>query len=80
MQRRQFHQLSVAAAAAAWSARGRSQSPAGVPTLGTNLSGMEWARPGLRLSLSSMPNLHFTVPRRSEVAYLASQGFLRNRH
>lgn len=40
---------------------------------------MEWARPGLRLSLSSMPNLHFTVPRRSEVAYLASQGFLRNR-
>jgi hypothetical protein len=47
--------------------------------MGTNLSGMEWARPGLRLSLSSMPNLHFTVPRRTEVAYLASQGFMKNR-
>jgi len=78
MRRRQFHQLSAAATAALLLRRGQSQ-PGLAPAMGTNLSGMEWARPGLRVSLSSMPNLHFTVPRRAEVAYLASQGFLKNR-
>lgn len=87
MRRRQFHQFTAAAGAALWLPPGvRAQAPppaqgrpAPSPAMGTNLSGMEWARPGLRLSLSSMPNLHFTVPRRAEVAYLASQGFLKNR-
>lgn len=47
--------------------------------VGTNLSGMEWAAPGLRYGLSSGPNLHFTVPRAADVAYLAAQGFTKNR-
>lgn len=91
MHRRQFQQISAALAAAmAWPSGGRTQGAAGLstgaaavlpplPSIGTNLSGMEWARPGLRRSASSLPNLHFTVPRRAEVAYLASQGFLKNR-
>ena len=85
MHRRQFHQLSAAAAAALLLPRqAQSQAPVSgerpaAPAIGTNLSGLEWARPGLRHSLSSLPNLHFTVPRRADVAYLASQGFVRNR-
>jgi hypothetical protein len=47
--------------------------------MGTNLSGMEWARPGLRYGLSSEPNIHFSVPRAAEVAYLAACGFRKNR-
>ncbi|MDB5868273.1 MAG: Twin-arginine translocation pathway signal [Polaromonas sp.] len=47
--------------------------------MGTNLSGMEWAKPGLRHSLSSAPNIHFSVPRKAEVAYLADCGFTKNR-
>jgi hypothetical protein len=87
MQRRQFHQLSALAAALLLQRRAGAQTP-GRPTppvaptgpvIGTNLSGLEWARPGLRHSLSSLPNLHFTAPRRADVAWLASQGFLRNR-
>jgi endoglucanase len=50
----------------------------GLP-MGTNLSGMEWAKPGLRYGRSSVPNLHFTVPRASDVAYLAANGFNKNR-
>ncbi|HSV44238.1 MAG TPA: cellulase family glycosylhydrolase, partial [Ramlibacter sp.] len=37
------------------------------------------AHPGLRLSASSAPNIHFTVPRKAEVAWLAASGFSRNR-
>jgi endoglucanase len=47
--------------------------------MGTNLSGMEWARPGLRYGLSSEPNIHFSVPRAAEVAYLAACGYRKNR-
>lgn len=47
--------------------------------MGTNLSGMEWATPGLRYGLSCAPNIHFTVPRRADVAYLAACGFTKNR-
>ena len=47
--------------------------------MGTNLSGMEWANPGLRHGLSSEPNIHFSVPRAAEVAYLAACGFRKNR-
>ncbi len=47
--------------------------------MGTNLSGMEWARPGLRYGQSTMPNLNFTVPRKADVAYMAATGYTRNR-
>lgn len=47
--------------------------------MGTNLSGMEWAKPGLRYGSSTLPNLNFTVPRRADVAYLAANGFTKNR-
>jgi endoglucanase len=47
--------------------------------MGTNLSGMEWSRPGLRYGLSTEPNIHFSVPRAAEVAYLAACGFRKNR-
>ncbi|MDB5947748.1 MAG: Twin-arginine translocation pathway signal, partial [Ramlibacter sp.] len=47
--------------------------------MGTNLSGMEWARPGLRYGLGTQPNVHFTVPRKADIAYLAACHFTRNR-
>ena len=47
--------------------------------IGTNLSGMEWARPVLRYGQSSMPNLNFTVPRAADVSFLAATGYTRNR-
>jgi endoglucanase len=53
-------------------------APGGV-ALGVNLSGMEWAESGHRFGSGTLPNLHFTVPRASDVAYLASQGFTRSR-
>ena len=56
-----------------------SNQPQRRTAVGTNLSGMEWAAPGLRYGLSSAPNLHFTVPRAADVAYLAAQGFTKNR-
>jgi hypothetical protein len=49
------------------------------PAIGTNLSGLEWARPGLRYGASTLPNLNFTVPRKADVAYLAANGFTKNR-
>jgi endoglucanase len=49
------------------------------PAMGTNLSGMEWAAPGLRYGQSTLPNVNFTVPRAAEVKYLAASGFTRNR-
>ena len=47
--------------------------------MGTNLSGMEWAKPGLRYGQSTMPNVNFTVPRKADVAYIASTGYSKNR-
>jgi endoglucanase len=47
--------------------------------MGTNLSGMEWARPGLRYGQSTKPNMNITVPRASDVKYLAANGFSKNR-
>ena len=47
--------------------------------MGTNLSGMEWASTGLRYGGSSAPNLHFTVPRNADVAYLAACGYTKSR-
>ncbi len=52
---------------------------AGAVAMGTNLSGMEWARPGLRYGTSSLPNLHFAVPRKADIAYLAACGYTKNR-
>ncbi|MEO5659336.1 MAG: cellulase family glycosylhydrolase [Polaromonas sp.] len=85
MQRREFSQSAAAMAALAF----LGLKPAGLaaapgqrsefPAMGTNLSGLEWARPGLRYGLSSAPNIHFTVPRKADVAYLAACGFSQNR-
>ncbi|WP_431097366.1 cellulase family glycosylhydrolase [Polaromonas aquatica] len=88
MHRREFSQAAVAAGALAafgpfMAARlagaATPLAAAGTPAMGTNLSGMEWAKPGLRRNTSSAPNIHFTVPRKVDVAYLASCGFTKNR-
>jgi endoglucanase len=47
--------------------------------MGTNLSGMEDADTGLRFGESTLPNVHFTVPRRADVSWLAANGFTKNR-
>ena len=85
MQRREFSQVAATLAALGLWGRQTVQA-AGQPdaktrqvAMGTNLSGLEWANPGLRHSLSSAPNIHFTVPRKADVAYLASCGFTKNR-
>ena len=49
------------------------------PVMGTNLSGMEWAKPGLRYGQSTRVNLNYTVPRPSDVAYLPNNAFRKNR-
>jgi endoglucanase len=85
VRRREFSQAAAALAALsclrapdkAWASE--PGAAAGMPAMGTNLSGMEWARPGLRYGLSSEPNIHFSVPRAAEVAYLAACGFRKNR-
>ncbi|MBC7430856.1 MAG: hypothetical protein H7345_02195, partial [Rubritepida sp.] len=85
MHRREFSQAAASMAALAFWGRQPAQA-AGQPeakmpptAIGTNLSGLEWAAPGLRHSLSSAPNIHFTVPRKADVAYLAACGFTKNR-
>jgi endoglucanase len=55
-----------------------SPAPSG-SSMGTNLSGLEWAAPGLRYGLSTAPNINITMPRKADVALLASVGFLKNR-
>ena len=47
--------------------------------IGANLYGMQAAEFGLRYGSGSLPNVHFTVPRKSDVAWLAANGFTRNR-
>ncbi len=47
--------------------------------IGVNLSGMEWAETGLRFGGGSQPNIHFTVPRRADVAYLATKNYTKVR-
>ena len=88
MQRREFSQAALAAGALAAlgpltvsreAQAAVARAAAGMPAMGTNLSGMEWAKPGLRANTSSAPNLHFTVPRKADVAYLAACGFIKNR-
>ena len=62
---------------------GAAPAPAepGVPlvaTLGTNLSGLEWAG-DVRRSADTRPNLDYTVPRVADVRWLAANGFGKNR-
>ena len=47
-------------------------------TMGTNLSGMEWAF-NVRSTPNTAPNLNITVPRAAEVRWLAVNGFGKNR-
>jgi len=47
--------------------------------MGTNFSGMEWALGELRESPRTRPNIDYTPPRAVAVAYLAANGFGRNR-
>jgi len=47
--------------------------------IGANLTGMQTAEFGLRYGSGTMPNIHFTVPRKSDVAWLAANGYMRNR-
>lgn len=88
MHRREFSQAALAAGALAalsplvvsrQAQAAVARAAAGMPAMGTNLSGMEWAKSGLRANTSSAPNLHFTVPRKADVAYLAGCGFMKNR-
>lgn len=86
MRRRTFAQAATASAALALVGCGMPIGqlwlrlfPKPGPALGTNLSGMEWAQPGLRYGPGSAPNINFTAPRKAEVAWLASQGYTRNR-
>lgn len=90
MQRREFAQAAVAAATlgnlrlgavVALGVQSTSSTLAAVGTTpaGTNLSGMEWAKPGLRIGTSTAPNMHFTVPRAADIAYLASCGYNKSR-
>jgi hypothetical protein len=83
MRRRTLVQLTAAGGVLPWLPGclwGESSAQAGNgATIGTNLSGMEWTKVGIRRTAGSLPNINFTVPRRSEIAWLAAQGFRRNR-
>ena len=91
MDRREFSRLGAAVVLGhpvlllSGAARGALQAKPGAGTntgpvaMGTNLSGMEWARPGLRYGESSLPNIHFAVPRKADIAYLAACGYTKNR-
>ena len=87
MDRREFSRLGAAVVlgppvlllSGAASGAPQAGKGAGPVAMGTNLSGMEWAKPGLRYGASSLPNVHFTVPRKADVAYLAACGYLKNR-
>ncbi len=57
-------------------------SPAVPPSalaIGTNLVGMQTAEIGLRYGGGTLPNIHFTVPRAADVAWLAANGYTKNR-
>lgn len=60
-------------------AGGGSSPAAPAWVLGVNLSGMEWAQPGLRFGASNLPNINYTVPRKKDVSYLAALGFTKFR-
>jgi hypothetical protein len=66
------------AAAKPLSAPLRAPGAAG-PAIGVNLSGMEWAETGMRFGGGTAPNIHYTVPRKADIAYLAANGFTKTR-
>ncbi len=83
MRRRSFVQLAAAAGAlpalpgCLW--RESNAQGAGSAPIGVNLSGMEWPKPNIRRGNSTLANLHFAPPRKAEIAWLAQNGFRRNR-
>ncbi|MDQ3058145.1 MAG: glycoside hydrolase family 5 protein [Pseudomonadota bacterium] len=89
MNRRELAKLAAAFAAATAALGARAQNtpspgngvpgPTGRQAVGVNLCGMDSARPGLRYGSSTVPNINFTVPRRSEVAWLAASGYTKSR-
>src|SRR3954471_95032 len=84
MRRRSFVQLAAVAGATPalpgcfWRESSAQAARTG-GSIGTNLSGMEWPKPGIRRGNSTLPNLHFAVPRNAEIAWLADNGFKKNR-
>lgn len=64
-----------------WCKGAAATIPPGSPTYswGTNLSGMEWAQPGLRSSQSSQPNINYMVPRPQDIQFLAACGMTKSR-
>ncbi len=60
-------------------APGPAPAPLPQAAMGTNFSGMEWAAGELRRTPRTRPNVDYSVPRVAEVAWMASQGFRRNR-
>ncbi len=56
-----------------------ARAAAGMPPWAPTSRAWNEAKPGLRANTSSAPNLHFTVPRKADVAYLAACGFMKNR-
>jgi hypothetical protein len=84
MRRRSFVQIAAAAGAAPllpgcyWGDSSAQAARSG-GSIGVNLSGMEWPKPGIRRGNSTLPNLHFAVPRKAEIAWLAQNGLRRNR-
>ena len=47
--------------------------------IGANLSGMQTAEFNLRFGPGTLPDVNYTVPRRSDVAWMGANGFTRNR-
>lgn len=58
---------------------GAQAAPAGQFVIGTNLASMELSPVVVRFGASSLPNVNFTVPRRTDVAWLAANGFTKSR-
>jgi endoglucanase len=53
--------------------------PASALAIGTNLTGLQTAEVGMRYGPGTLPNVNFTPPRRSDVNWLAANGFTKNR-
>jgi hypothetical protein len=53
--------------------------PAGPLAIGTNHTGMDAAISGLRCGPGTLPNVNYTVPRKADVAWMAANGYNKNR-
>jgi endoglucanase len=59
-----------------------SPPPVSAPSalgMGTNLTGMQTAIANLRINAGTLPNVNYTVPRVADVAWLAANGYNKNR-